>query len=176
MESDSIKVLQISILSKINFAYYDLRQNPSLKLVLDSNGNNEEEKFRNYVSSLNNDELLEFRKTMFKYLKNETIAQSRMMLIINYLYALLVDGNNNKISIYKNFQDKLEDIKNFENRNKEITDKIKTVRDKVFSHIDANWLECVKNISFEEIETCINFLNNLFNYDFKNLLSLCTNN
>ena len=171
MEKSPLIVLQTSALSRINFAYYELKKNPPLKLVLDSVGNTDEEKFINYVSSLTSIELENFKKDMFNYLKNETTTQSRMMLITNYLYALLVKGRNNKISIHNNFENRKEEIEKFLEENKDTIDKLKTIRDKVYSHIDLDWLDYVKNISFEEIETCINFLNSIIGYDFDKILS-----
>lgn len=171
MEKSSLIVLQTSALSRINFAYYELMKNPPLNLVLDSVGNTDEEKIINYVSSLTSIELDNFNKDMFNYFKNETTTQSRMMLITNYLYALLVKSKNNKISIHNNFESRKEEIEKFLEVNKETIDKLTTIRNKIYSHIDLDWLKVAKNISFEEIRICIAFLNSMLDYDFDNILS-----
>ena len=77
---------------------------------------------------------------------------------------------NKNTGEYYTKEQQLEKLKQFEKDNAEILTKIKKVRNKVYSHLDPNWLEDVKNIPFEEIEICINFLNKLFDYNFEKLL------
>lgn len=165
---ENMKVLQMSALSRINFVYENLKNNPPMQMILpiDTKDSNQIKEYL-YLSKY----LLPYeeQKKIFLYLQNESLTESKVMLIINYLYALLIKGNNNKISIHKNFCNKVEEIKNFEENNKDILDKIKIVRDKFYSHIDLDFPQYLEKISFKEIEICVDFLNKLFNYNFEKL-------
>ena len=164
------RVLQLSALSRINFVYYDLKKNPPINFVPDAPGDTIEEKMNNFLSAMSPQKRNEFNKEMFQYLGKESLTESKFMLIINYLYALLFrDPRHNQISIYENFQDRIEEIEAFKRANQNTLNKIKTVRDKVYAHIDLNWMQYVRNIQFEEIENCIQFLNGLFNYKFETI-------
>jgi len=50
---------------------------------------------------------------LYNYLKHESLVEAQIMLIVNYLVALLINSQNNKISIYKNFKNKMDDIQLF---------------------------------------------------------------
>ena len=105
---------------------------------------------------------------MFAYLLEESLTESKIILIINFLYALLFkDAKHNKISIYENYQDRLADIQKFRKDNKTILENIKTARDKTCAHIDLHWEKELKSISFNEIEVCIKFLNDLLGFKFE---------
>ena len=162
-------VLQTSALSRINFVYNDLKSNPPVIMVSAVLGKDKKESVKNYLS-LDLTQQKQFSKELFLYLQRESLTESKIMLIINYIHALLIKTRTNKISIHHNFQHKQVIIDKFEKDNAEILTKIKKVRNKVYSHLDPNWLEDVKNIPFEEIEICINFLNKLFDYNFEKLL------
>ncbi len=162
MEKDSIDILQANAINKINFVYNDLKIHPQVKMTFDVPGENMAEKFNYYLSMLTCDEKEDFRKDLREYLRYDAITESKMMLIINYLFALLANGKNNQISIYNNSRLNQANIKQFAQNNSDIINKIKTVRDKVYAHMDLDWLNYVKAIEYEEIERCINFLNDLF--------------
>ena len=55
----------------------------------------------------------------------------------------------------------------FEKKNGEIISRIKTARDKLYAHIDLNWQEFAKQISFKDIESCIEFLNKILDINLK---------
>ncbi len=163
-----MKRLQVAALSRINFVFYDLKKNPPVNFVPDAPGDSIEEKLNNFLSTLSPRERNEFNKEMFHYLGRESLTESKFMLIINYLYALLFrDPRHNQISIYENFQDRIEEIEAFKRANRNTLNKIKTARNKFYAHIDLNWMQHAEGIQFEEIETCIQFLNGLFNYKFE---------
>lgn len=81
---------------------------------------------------------------------------------------LHIQPRNNNISIHKNFTNEKQKIDDFESKNNDLLTRLKTARDKLYSHIDLDWQIATKNISFDEFEICINFLNDLFNYNFFN--------
>lgn len=93
------------------------------------------------------------------YLRYSTSVESRIMLIINYLVALLGKGSSNKISIHHNFQDKKDSINSFEKENKDIIKKLKSARNTVYAHMDSRQSDSKECITFEEFERCISFLN-----------------
>ena len=101
---------------------------------------------------------------LYKYLNRESTVEARTMLIINYLSALLIEGRNNQISIHKNFENKMQEIRNFETENKDTLHNLKAARDKLYAHIDLDWQKYAKSITFDEFECCIKFLNDLFDY------------
>lgn len=80
------------------------------------------------------------------------------------LSALLIEGRNNQISIHKNFENKMQEIRNFETENKDTLHNLKAARDKLYAHIDLDWQKYAKSITFDEFECCIKFLNDLFDY------------
>lgn len=96
-----------------------------------------------------------------------TLVESKVMLIINYLAALLLKGRNNKVSIHHNHQNDMELIEVFEEENKETLTKLKKARNTVYSHMDPKQASSGENITFVELEKCINFLNDLLKYNFK---------
>ena len=80
------------------------------------------------------------------YLRYSTSVESRIMLMINYLVALLGKGSSNKISIHHNFQDKKDSINSFERENKDIIKKLKAARNTVYAHMDpkqSDSKECI---------------------------------
>lgn len=114
--------------------------------------------------NLSSDEKVSFKETLYKYLDRESTTEARTMLIINYLSVLLIEGRNNKISIHKNFGNKMQEIRNFETENEDTLHNLKSARDKFYAHIDLDWQKYAKSITFDEFERCIKFLNDLFNY------------
>lgn len=163
----SINELQISALSRINFCFYELKKNPPREMInaiIDKNSiNNSKE---NYIN-LSNIQQKQLRRELFKYLDKESTTEARIMLVINYLSALLLEGKNNKISIHNNFDMQNEDIQLFYNDNKNIINKIKTARDKYYAHIDIDWQNYAKDILFDEFEICINYL--IIDLNFRNI-------
>lgn len=166
---DNIKELQISALSRINFCFYELRNYPPMDWINSViNKDSVTSSKENYLK-MNKQQQRMFNKDLFKYLDRESTTEARMMLIINYLAALLLKGSNNQISIHNNFSDKIEEIKKFEKENSDLYLRIKIARDKFYAHIDLNWITVVKEISFNELQKCIDFLNKLFDYDFETI-------
>lgn len=159
-----IKEAQISALIKINFCFNKLKQNPPLKWINEVVDNDSLENTKRNFANLTSQQQTAFRNDWYWYLDRESTSEARMMLIINYLSALLKKGKNNKISIYKNFADKKQQIEKFEEENRDLLNRINMVRDKLYAHIDLNWQIYVKSITFDEFEICIGFLNELFDY------------
>lgn len=160
----NIKSLQISILSRINFCFFELKKVPPLQWMngiinVDSIEITKENFFR-----LDENQQLNFKNQLFAYLDRESTTEARLMLIINYLSALLMKGRNNKISIYKNFGDS-ERVTEFAENNKNLLEQLKNARDKLYSHVDPDWREYAKVITFDEFERCIKFLNDLLGFD-----------
>ena len=50
----------------------------------------------------------------------------------------------------------------FIDQNKELIDSLYSIRDKVYSHFDDDFLSHTRPISYLEIEHCVNFLVNYF--------------
>ncbi|MDE6200823.1 MAG: hypothetical protein K2M47_02930 [Clostridiales bacterium] len=126
---------QVTAFSKIKFVYQDLIDNPPTVA-----------------------ELIDIEQ----FLKYDALTESKKMLIVNYLYALLAHTKNNKISVHNNPYLNQTLISEFMQTHGDIVEKIKIVRDKVYAHIDLNWMSVAKNISNDEIQCCIDFLNNIF--------------
>ena len=161
---ERIKTLQISALSRINLCFKELKSNPPMKWennVLDEDII--ETSIQNY-KDLSRGEQIAFKEMIYKYLNRESTVEARTMLIINYLSALLIEGRNNQISIHKNFENKMQEIRNFETENKDTLHNLKAARDKLYAHIDLDWQKYAKSITFDEFECCIKFLNDLFDY------------
>ena len=161
---ERIKTLQISALSRINLCFKELKSNPPMKWennVLDEDSI--ETSIQNY-KDLSRGEQIAFKEMIYKYLNRESTVEARTMLIINYLSALLIEGRNNQISIHKNFENKMQEIRNFETENKDTLHNLKAARDKLYAHIDLDWQKYAKSITFDEFECCIKFLNDLFDY------------
>ncbi len=154
--------LQKSVLSRIVIVYNDLKEHPQKTIVLNCPGETPEEQLKNYVSTLTDEEKKQFNKEMLNHLKEETLTECKLMLIINYLDALLIEERTNKISIHHNYQHKQNEIEKFKSDNKQTLTKIKKARNKVYSHRDPDWLKEVQKIGYHEIEKCIVFLKNLF--------------
>lgn len=132
---DTLIQEQITAFSKIKFVYQDLINNPlTMDLAFD----------------------------IEQFLKFDALTESKKMLIVNYLYALLVKTKNNKISIQNSPGLDQKTISEFVKTQWEILEKIKIVRDKIYAHIDLDWASVAKNISNEEIECCISFLDKIF--------------
>ena len=126
---------QVAAFSKIKFVYQDLIDNlPTMIQMVD----------------------------IEQLLKYDALTESKKMLIINYLYVLLAHTKNNKISVHNNPDLNQTLISEFMQTHGDIVEKIKIVRDKFYAHIDLNWMDVAKNISNEEIECCINFLDKVF--------------
>lgn len=159
-----IKTLQISALSRINFCFKELKNNPPMKWennVLDEDSI--ETSIQNY-KDLSRGEQIAFKETLYRYLNRESTVEARTMLIINYLSALLIEGRNNQISIHKNFENKISKIRKFETENQVTLYNLKSARDKLYAHIDLDWQKYANSITFDEFEICIKFLNDLFDY------------
>lgn len=118
---------------------------------------------QNY-KNLSRGEQVVFKETLYKYLNRESTVEARTMLIINYLSALLIEGRNNQISIHKNFENKISEIRKFEAENQVTLYNLKSARDKLYAHIDLDWQKYANSITFDEFEICIKFLNDLFDY------------
>lgn len=139
MVGERIKTLQISALSRISFCFKELKNTPSLMWE-----NNVFEKDSIEISSqnyrnLSSDEKVLFKETMYKYLDRESITEARTMLIINYLSTLLIEKQNNQISIRKNFGNKMREIRNFETENEDTQHNLKSALEKFYAHIDLDW-------------------------------------
>ena len=165
--------LQISALSRINFCFYELKKNPPRIWVNNVIDSNSLEKTGENYNRLGFIQQTLFNHDLFEYLNKESTTEARIMLIINYLYALLVKSKNNQISIHINHKDYEKEIEMFEKKNGEIISRIKTARDKLYAHIDLNWQEFAKQISFKDIESCIEFLNKILDYQFDNHVKTC---
>lgn len=161
MLKDEIKKLQTSALSRVTFCFKALKKNPPLQWTNDVIGNNIEDTKQNY-KNLALQQKRKFTKTLYYYLYRESTTEARIMLIINYLSALLIKGKNNQISIHKNFTDRIQEIEEFEKTNKDLLNRLKIARDKFYAHIDLDWQSYTKSITFDEFEICINYLNQLF--------------
>jgi len=165
MEENNIIELQMSALSRVNFCFYELKRNPPL-LWTNSIINNENlEKTRENYLKLDSTQQTVFNQELFNYLNRESTTEARTMLVINYLAALLIKGKNNNISIHENFNS--EKINKFTEENKDLLNRLKDARNKLYAHIDLNWKDYAKGITFDEFQKCINFLNDLFNYNFQ---------
>lgn len=164
MVDERIKTLQISALSRINFCFKELKNNPPLKWINDVvDEGSLELSIQNY-KNLTRAEQASFKKTLYEFLDRQSTTEARIMLIINYLSALLIEGRNNQISIHKNFENKMQEIRNFETENKDTLHNLKSARDKLYAHIDLDWQKYAKSITFDEFECCTKFLNDLFDY------------
>lgn len=97
--------------------------------------------------------------TQEEYLMYDVQIESYKMLIINHLYALLGKGNNNKISLNFNHAN---DLQIFYQKYEAELKTLKNARDKVYSHIDLDFLDNCQIISYEFIEVCLNFINSIF--------------
>ena len=85
--------------------------------------------------------------------------ESYKMLIVNYLTALLGKRKNDKISLYNHpIKEQEQTIKQFFKTNADELNAVFSVRDKVYSHVDVDFMNTCKNISFDFIEKCIGFL------------------
>lgn len=96
----------------------------------------------------------------------DTQRESYKMLIVNYLMVLLGRRKNDKISICKFYwlNDNKKSIDEFYEQYKDEIDNLQSLRDKVYSHFDLDYITAVNNIKFEFIETCIDFLNSIFQF------------
>ncbi len=162
MEENDIRELQISALSRINFCFYQLKRNPPVQWINSIINNKSLGKTKENYSGLNAIQKEVFSKDLFMYLDRESTTEARIMLVINYLTSLLIEGKNNNISIHKNFNS--EKICKFTEENKDLLNRLKNARDKLYAHIDLDWANYAKGITFGEFQKCINFLNDLFNY------------
>lgn len=169
---NQLLILQVNAISQLNFLYEDLKVHPPRELKIFAPGDNYLDKLENMLSMMNDQGRACFQLECQEHLRQEALAESKKMLITNYLYALLVNTRNNQISIYNNSSLNQSLIEQFVQDNISTIEKIKVVRDKVYAHLDLDWLNYVKTIEYEEIETCIAFLNKLFDIngeDFKYL-------
>ena len=162
MLKDEIKILQTSALSRVTFCFKALKKNPPLEWednVLDVDSiENTIQNFRNLAPQKQD----EFKEDLYQYLDGESTKEAQIMLIINYLSALLIKGKNNQISIHKKFTDRIQEIEEFEKTNKDLLNRLKIARDKFYAHIDLDWQSYAKSITFDEFEICINYLNQFF--------------
>lgn len=85
--------------------------------------------------------------------------ESYKMLIVNYLTALFGRRKNDKISLFNHpIKGQEQVIEEFFKTNADELDGVFSARDKVYSHIDVDFIKACKNISFDFIEKCIDFL------------------
>lgn len=168
MEENKIRALQISALSRINYCFYELKKNPPLEWINNVIDKESISNTRENFSKMNMLQQAMFSKELFNYLDRESTTEARIMLIINYLFALLIKSSNNRISIHKNFD--IDKINKFTEENSDLINRLKRARNKLYAHIDLDWIHFAKGITFDEIQKCIDFLNNLFNYPFDSLL------
>ncbi len=161
-----MKKMQISALSRINFCFKELKENPPRQWINDVIDANSLEKTKQNYMKLTSQQQNAFKKNLHSYLGKESTTEARIMLIINYLSALLIKGRNNQISIHRNSTDKMQEIEKFEAKNKDLLNRLSTARDKLYAHIDLDWQTYTRAITFDEFEICINFLNELFDYKF----------
>lgn len=167
MSNDEMKAAQISALSRINFCFRKLKDEPPLQWINNVININSIEKTRQNYMELTLQQKIGFKEELYLYLDKESTTEARVMLIINYLSALLIRGRNNHISIHRNFTDKMQKIEKFEDEKKELLDRLKTARDKLYAHIDLDWQTYARGITFDEFEICIKFLNDLFDYKYE---------
>lgn len=162
MVKSNIRELQMSALSKINFCFYELKKFPPLQWENDIINNESLEKTKEKYKKLNFTQQSSFSKTLFTYLDRESTTEARIMLIINYLFALLIKHKHNGISVHQNFNSK--QIEEFSKSNSDLLARLTNARNKLYSHIDLNYLDYAKGITFDEFQKCIDFLNELFDY------------
>ena len=162
MLDNQLEILQVNAISQLNFVYGDLKAHPPRELKIVAPGDNNLEKLSNMLSMMNEQERLSFHQECQEHLRQESLSESKKMLIVNYLYALLVNSRNNQISIYKNRDLNRSAIDQFAQENVSTIEKIKMVRDKVYAHLDLDWLNHTETIEYFEIEACLSFLNELF--------------
>lgn len=97
-----------------------------------------------------------------EFLVFDVKQESYKMLIVNYLTALFGKRKNDKISLYNHpIKDQEQAIEQFFKTNADELDAVFRVRDKVYSHVDVDFINACKNISFDFIEKCIDFLRNV---------------
>ena len=90
MVDERIKTLQISALSRINFCFKELKNSPPLKWINDVvDEGSLELSIQNY-KNLTRAEQASFKKTLYEFLDRQSKTEARIMLIINYLSALLI--------------------------------------------------------------------------------------
>lgn len=83
-----MKVMQISALSRINFYFQKLKNNPPLQWTNNVIDTNSLEKTRQNFANLTSQQQSTFKKELYWYLYKESTTEARIMLIINYLSAL----------------------------------------------------------------------------------------
>lgn len=162
-----LKDQQISALGKINFCYNTLKQYPPFGWKHDAIDENSIENTKANLAKLTPDQHQQFLFERDFYFCFNSITHALMMLLVNYLFALLIDIKNNKISIHKNHA--TEEITPFIENNKDLLHRLRLARNKLFAHIDLDWQTTTKNISLDEFKICIDFLNSLLGfggYDF----------
>jgi len=161
MSESTIKEMQTSALCRINFCFKKLKETPPLLWKNDVIDNESIEISRKNYRNLSPDKQAAFNKIWYQYMDRESTTEARVMLIVNYLSALLIKGKNNQISIHRNFADKMPEIQEFETNNKELLLRLQAARDKLYAHIDLDWKKYAKEITFDEFQICIDFLNKL---------------
>lgn len=98
-----------------------------------------------------------------KYLDYNLEVECHKMFMFNYLIVLLGYKKNDKISIINNpIQGKEKIGQDFIDQNKELINSLYSIRDKVYSHFDDDFLNHTRVITYQEIEKCVNFLNEYF--------------
>lgn len=150
----TIEDAQLTALENINFCFYDLKRDMPEELcarVYDP--------YEKYMYGLES----------FYYLRFVATLNARFILITNYLNALLGDSHDTGISIHLNYPLEAQE---FEKENKDLIEKIKAAKRAICSSNYA-WMTSKHSfdIGFDEYEICIEFLNNLINFNFKNLLN-----
>lgn len=163
----TLQKMQKSVLSRIYYCFCTFKQNPIQKWENNLVDENDSNKSISNIQKLSSEEQAAFNKTLYLYVSKQAVTQALLMLVINYLTALLIKGRNNQISIHHNKSIDPECIEKFESEHIDLLKRIKDFRDKYYAHVDLNWQDILKYVSFDELETCINFLIKILDCKFK---------
>ena len=134
---DKVLEIQMALLNKINFAF-------ELLLGLNREG---------------------CPCSLVGCLEMDTKGESYRMLIVNYLVALIGNRKNDKVSIWHNsVGEKKEQIEKFHIDNADGIKNLYNTRDKIYAHFDTDYDSVLKNIEYDFIKACIDFLNEVLEY------------
>ena len=137
----SLEITQISLLSKIIFAYnllFDLRGTKTFDIT--------------------------------EHLRNDAMAESYRMLIVNYLVAITGRGKYDTNTIFYNRPAKKDkEVDAFYANHGKLLKKLKDIRNKVYAHFDNDYLKNASKanakIEFDEIKPCIEDLMSIVGYN-----------